>query len=297
MRTLKILSFIVLAVLAAPASKAQGAAPILGSAPALPPASIGNSFVSLYWNFLDNGSTELFYLGSDGTCMQLSDAIIDGQGLPPKYQPSQAGTYTYIPTAGNPDEATLTITTAAGSGQFILEFTGDSYGFFVAPGTSAFSFLLESPNTFLTNVSNRVTLRPTDTAVTGFVIEGTESRLVLIRTVGPTLAQFGVKPISANPTMGLYMGTGTNLLASGQRWGFVTNLDAQAMGWIFGIAGAFPLQSGSNDVVYFGVLNPGAYTVQSSDTTVSASGASALTEVYILPYSGIGEGIAPLFIL
>jgi hypothetical protein len=294
---LKILPFIALTILAAPASKAQGLAPILGSAPALPPASIGNSFVSLYWNFLNNGSKELFYLGSDGTCMQLSDAFTDGQGLPPKYQPSQAGTYTYIPTAGNPDEATLTITTAAGSGQFVLEFTGDSYGFFISPGVSEFSFLLASPNTFLTNVSNRVTLRPVDTAVTGFVIEGTESRLVLIRTVGPTLAQFGVNPVSANPSVGLYMGTGTDLLASGQRWGSVTGFDVQAMSWIFGIAGAFPLQSGSNDVVYFGVLSPGAYTVQSSDATVPASGASALTEVYILPYSGIGEGIAPPFIL
>jgi hypothetical protein len=286
MQTLKILSCITLAILAAPASRAQGPAPGLGSAPALPPASIGDSFVSLHWNFLDNGSAELFYLGSDGTCEQLSDAVTDGLGLPPTYEPSQTGTYTYIPTAGNPDQAILTITTAAGDSQFILEFTGDSYGFFLAPGVSGFSFLLAAQNAFLTNVSNRVTLRPSDTAITGFVIEGTGSRLVLIRTVGPTLAQFGVKPISANPALGLYSGTGTDLIASGQDWGSVTGYDAQAMGWIFGIAGAFPLLSGSNDVAYFGILNPGIYTVQSSDATTPTTGASALTEVYILPYSG-----------
>jgi hypothetical protein len=288
MKTLKILSCIGLAILAAPASKA------LGSAPALPPASVGNSFVSLNWYFMGNGSSELLYLGSDGTCKQLSDGINDGAGLAPKYQPSQAGTFTYVPTAGNPDEATLTITTAAGSTAYILEFTGDTSGFLSAPGlgsfpiigSSGFSFLLATPNTFLTNVSNRVTLRPTDTAVTGFVIEGTASRLVLIRTVGPTLAQFGVSPVSANPMLNLLSGTGTDLIASGQHWGSVTAYDAQAMGWIFGIAGAFPLLSGSNDVVYFGMLSPGIYTAQSSDSTTPASGASALTEVYVLPYSG-----------
>ena len=281
-----ILSCMALAILAAPASRAQG------SAPALPPASIGNSFFILNWDFLGNGSNQLFYLGSDGTCIQLSDAVLNGAGLPPKYQPSQTGTYTYIPTPGNPSEATLTVTMVGGGDTFILEFTGASTGFFSAPGANGFSFLLATPNTFLTNVSNRVTLRPTDIAVTGFVIEGTASRIVLIRTVGPTLAEFGVKPVSANPALGLFSGTGTDMIASGQDWGSVTGYDAQAMDRIFGIAGAFPLLSGSNDVVYFGLLGPGIYTVQSSDATTPATGASALTEVYILPYSGLSQGVA-----
>jgi hypothetical protein len=284
----KILSCTALAILAAPASGA------LGSAPALPPASVGNSFVSLYSEYHGLGASQLLYLGSDGTCKQLSLGYLEGEGLAPVYQPSQTGTYTYVPTAGTPYEATLNINTAAGSTAYVLEFTGDNSGFLSAPGlggfpvigSSSFSFLPATPNTFLTNVSNRVTLRPADTAVTGFVIQGTASRLVLIRTVGPTLAQFGVSPVSANPAMNLYSGTGTDLIASGQHWGSVTGYDAQSMGWIFGIAGAFPLESGSDDVAYFAVLKPGIYTVQSSDATTTSSGASALTEVYILPYSG-----------
>ena len=292
MNSLKLLSCIVLATLLGPASKA------IESEPALSAASVGNSFIILQWNLIDNGSTEVFYLGSDGTFKRLSYGVIDGQGLPPTYEPSQTGTYTYAPTSGNQDEATLTIITPAGNNPIVLEFTGDTSGYlstpgfggYPLPGESGFSFLLATPNTFLTNVSNRVTLRPADTAVTGFVIEGTESRLVLIRTVGPTLSQFGVKPVSANPTFGLFSGTGTDLIAPGQDWGSVTGYDAQAMAWIFGIAGAFPLQSGSNDVVYFGLLNPGTYTVQSSDATTPTTGASALTEVYILPYSGPPQG-------
>jgi len=57
------------------------------------------------------------------------------------------------------------------------------------------------------------------------------------------------------------------------------------MNWIFSIAGAFPLNANSNDQVFFGMLPPGAYTVQVSDTTVGAGGGTALIEVYILPYS------------
>jgi hypothetical protein len=58
------------------------------------------------------------------------------------------------------------------------------------------------------------------------------------------------------------------------------------MSWIFAMAGAFALQPGSKDVAYFSVLSPGVYTAQSFDTTAPATGGSALTEVYILPYSG-----------
>jgi hypothetical protein len=280
MRMLRLLSFIAFPILAAPAWGSFGAAP------ALPPESIGNSFLSMNWSFLGNGGVELIYLGNDGSYEELSNGIYDGSGLPPKYQPSQTGSYTYVPSGGDPDAATLTLTAASGSTEFILEFTGDTFGFPSSPGVGSFSFLLVTPNTFLTNVSNRVTLRPSDTAVTGFVIEGTESRLVLIRAVGPGLAQFGVKAVSANPALGLYSAAGTDLIASGQDWGSVTGYDARAMAWVFGIAGAFPLLSGSNDNAYFGILKPGAYTVQTSDPSTPATGASALTEVYILPYSG-----------
>jgi hypothetical protein len=275
MKTLKMLSCIALAHVAATASQA------------LPPTSVGDSFVSLGEERMGLGFTSLYYLGNDGTCKELSHGLLDGAGAAPIYQPSQSGTYTYFPTPGNPNEATLTIVVDGASDAFVLEFSGDTWGYInFAFGDDPFSFMLASPNTFLSNVSNRVTLRPPDLAVTGFVVQGTAPRLVMIRTVGPTLGQFGVSPVAANPVMNLFSGIGTDKIASAHPWGSVTGFDAQAMGWIFGIAGAFPLQSGSNDVVFFGELSPGVYTAQTSDATTSATGASALTEVYILPYSG-----------
>ena len=59
------------------------------------------------------------------------------------------------------------------------------------------------------------------------------------------------------------------------------------------MVGAFPLVSGSNDVAFFGVMSPGVYTAQASDSKVTAAGGSALTEVYILPYSGWDAAAGP----
>ena len=141
------------------------------------------------------------------------------------------------------------------------------------------------------------------------MIEGSSPRLVLIRAGGPYLANFGVSPVSSNPKLELFSSSGAPL-AAGQDWSLVTyssiepnlpagpngalppvfyfsptQFDAQAMNWIFNIAGAFPLNANSNDQVFFGELPPGAYTVQVSDTTVGAGRGTALIEVYILPYS------------
>jgi hypothetical protein len=177
----------------------------------------------------------------------------------------------------------------------LLPFTYDTYGGGVG---FSFQFFLNVTNGFLENVSNRVTLTVSDPAITGFVISGNSPRLVVIRAVGPSLTNFNVSPVSNNPQFALFSSSGSEL-EIGQKWSLVTiptlhggpgvvpqtQFDAQAMGWIFGIAGAFPLNSNSNDEAYFNVLSPGAYTVVVSDPTVGPIGGSALIEVYILPYS------------
>jgi hypothetical protein len=253
---------------------------------ASPPAQVNDSFfrTTLVGPF-GISDDALYYLAQDGTCELLVQKLTFDNNL--TYSPSQSGTYTYVPTPGSPNEATLTVNLAAMSTANVLTFTGDTYGTMTAnAGFASFSIYLASPNTFLKNVSNRVTLRSADTAVTGFVIDGAASKLVLIRTVGPTLAEFGISPVSGNPMLNLFSGIGTDQIASGQPWSSATGYDPQAMSWIFGIAGAFQLEPGSNDVVFFGLLSPGSYTAQATDSTTGTKGGSALTEVYILPYSG-----------
>jgi hypothetical protein len=269
--------------------------------PPNPPAQLGNSFIAVatYWPTGGILGTTFLYLAPDGTCKILSSAAGVGP-IPPTtfaFSSSSSGTYAYAPVPGSPNEATLTLAVSGlvGSPVQTLYF---GYGFDL---TSGFSLFLPAPNPTLTNVSNFVTLRAGDTPTTGFVIVGTSPRIVLIRAVGPSLASFGVSAVSNNPKLELYSGSGL-ALAAGQNWSLVSypqmgslppisntfqpaQFDAQAMNWIFSFAGAFPLMANSNDQVFFGMLNPGAYTVQVSDPTVGANGGAALVEVYILPCS------------
>ena len=282
------------------------------SARANPPTHLGNSFVvlSTYWPTGGLVSGQILYLAPNGTCELLSQC---STGWPStislQFAPSSSGTYTYELAPGNPNEATLNLNAPgllATAMSETLDYQSDTSGSGITLG---FTFFLSSPNTFLSNASNRVALRVGDISTTGFVIEGSSPRLVLIRVVGPSLANFGVSPVSNNPKLELFSSSGA-ALAFGQNWSLATfssfepnlslgssgtspiaaypspaQFDAQAMKWIFGIAGAFPLNTNSNDQVFFGMLPPGAYTVQASDSTVGAGGGTALIEIYILPFS------------
>jgi hypothetical protein len=273
------------------------------------PAGFGDSFLTFTVNFpVANGTgSGLFYFGSDGTFRLVSLHTVSPSTQEDIYAASANGTYTYAVSGDDPNQGTLSLTLAqpAGfTGYFMtLEFAGPSTGAIsyspqgangpLSPSTfgqGTFSQLVHEQNNFLVNVSNRVTLRSSDTAITGFVAQGTGERLVLVRVDGPSLAQFGVNPVSEAPRLALFQGTGTEQIGTGQEWdsgGQSTGgYDAQAMSWIFSMAGAFPLSAGSGDVAYFGVMSPGIYTAQASDPNATAAGGSALIEVFILPYSG-----------
>ncbi len=74
----------------------------------------------------------------------------------------------------------------------------------------------------LLNLSTRVEIPPpflgedVTAVIGGFIIGGTKSRKILVRALGPSLADFGLVPL-ADPTLELYDGTGL-LLASNDNW-------------------------------------------------------------------------------
>jgi len=70
----------------------------------------------------------------------------------------------------------------------------------------------------LLNISTRMkVLTGNSVLIGGFIIGGSGSKEVLLRALGPTLTQFGVTGVLADPTMELHNGTGT-LLASNDNW-------------------------------------------------------------------------------
>ena len=51
----------------------------------------------------------------------------------------------------------------------------------------------------------------------GFIVQGTGSKMVIIRAIGPELTPFGVPNVLANPTLELHDSAGA-LLASNDNW-------------------------------------------------------------------------------
>ncbi len=111
--------------------------------------------------------------------------------------------------------------------------------------------------------------------VPGFVIGGTAPKQLLIRAVGPGLAQFGVSGVLTDPQLTL-VPLGKNFsVASSDNWGGSATLAAA-----FSQAGAFALPTGSNDAAVVVRLPPGGYTVVVSG--VANTTGTALVEVYDL---------------
>lgn len=113
--------------------------------------------------------------------------------------------------------------------------------------------------------------------ITGFVVDGTVPRNVVIRALGPTLATFGVKEFLANPRIEVYRGA--EKIAENDDWATGSLNRPHAM--VFPAPLPFSLIPGnSREPALELSLPPGSYTVVVS----SADGATgvALTEVYSL---------------
>jgi len=128
---------------------------------------------------------------------------------------------------------------------------------------------LDNPASQFTNISTRGQVLTGDNVmIGGFVIQGDTAKTLLIRAVGPNLANYGVTGVLANPTVTLY--SGSTMIASNDDWGTATNAAAiQATG----LAPVSPLES-----AILTTLPPGAYTA-----VVSGSGGGTgvgIVEVY-----------------
>ena len=128
--------------------------------------------------------------------------------------------------------------------------------------------------TRLTNVSarNRVGTGA-DIMIAGFTIGGTGSKNLLVRAVGPTLADFGVPGTLEHPKLEIYNGAGERI-AINEIW-------SATLSSAFSSVGAFPLTPGSADAALTISLPPGGYTVQVSGADGGTG--EALVELYELP--------------
>ncbi len=112
-------------------------------------------------------------------------------------------------------------------------------------------------------------------AALGFVIEGPGPRRVLLRAIGPSLADFSVPGCSENPRLAVHRDG--SLVTGNDDWA-----GAAALREAFVQAGAFPLPDPSSlDAALVFEAAPGAYTVTCSDAAHNAG--TVLLEIYELP--------------
>ena len=184
-----------------------------------------------------------------------------------------SGPYTWSKTSAN--TGTLTYNTANGPSHLFVRFTGGSqgvYGFSQGGptfGSAYFRPFVTTVTAPLRNVSSRMTLTSGQTGLSGFVVAGASPRRVLVRAIGPSLAQFGVANAAANPVLTVLKG-GT-IRGTNSGWG-----GTPALVTAFSTVGAFALPATSKDAAIILTLEAGAYTAQ----ITADAGGEVLLEVY-----------------
>lgn len=143
-----------------------------------------------------------------------------------------------------------------------------------------------SPKVPLLNLSSRAFISPANpTLIAGFVVAPSlgklkESKYLLLRAVGPSLAHFGVKQPLAKPVLRVFDSNGREIELPTMHIPEIPGPEGLAKLVAPGI-GAFPLDEGSADVAGVWSFAPGAYTVHVG----SADGGSGdvMLEIYEVP--------------
>lgn len=153
-----------------------------------------------------------------------------------------------------------------------LTFTGADFTQSMYPVAEITVSLVNAPSSRLLNLSSRGTAGTGDASqIVGFVVSPGADKQVLVRAVGPSLANFGVDGALADPGVTIFDADG-NEMGSNDNWVAADVADATSS------AGAFALGDGSADAAILMTLPAGAYTARVDN----ASGVAGvvLVEIY-----------------
>jgi len=158
---------------------------------------------------------------------------------------------------------------AGNSGSYSLTITSPA-GTITSPATNV--LVAAAVPSKLVNLSARAAVGSGDNLlIAGFVIAGSGSKSVLVRGIGPSLAEFGLTGFLANPLLTID-NSASQTLFTGNAWG-----GGSALAATFNQVGAFSLPANSADSALVEPFAPGAYTALVSGP--SGSGV-ALAEIY-----------------
>ena len=170
-------------------------------------------------------------------------------------------------------DAALLTTLAPGAYTAVVSSTNNAAGIALI---EVYDLSGASPGQKLLNIATRASAGAGDnTLIAGFVVPPGAAKRVLVRGVGPGLAQFGVAGVLAQPTLQLL--SGSTSVAQNTNW--TTSVDRDAIATSSASVGAFGLAANDSAVIL--TLAPGNYTAQV--TGPGAATGIALIEVYELP--------------
>ncbi len=174
-------------------------------------------------------------------------------------------------TAGSKD-AVIVNPLAAGGYTAQVRGAGDTTGnalvevYDAATTNTAVSFV---------NLSARTQLDAGQILIAGVSVSAGANKSLLIRAVGPKLADFGVGGVLGDPKIEVYNSSGVKIMEN-DNWGGTPALTAAAAS-----VGAFALEAAGKDAALALTLPAGGYTVQVSGAAGTAG--VVLVEVYELP--------------
>jgi hypothetical protein len=140
--------------------------------------------------------------------------------------------------------------------------------------------LSPTPNSILENISTRSFVQTGDNVmIGGVIVQGTQSRRVIVRAIGPELTQYGVPNALADPTLELHDGTGA-LIASNDNWQHTIIGGIITSDQVHDIMNSGHAPTDPRESVIIATLLPGNYTaiVRGVNNTTGV----ALAEVYDL---------------
>jgi hypothetical protein len=209
-----------------------------------------------------SGAPFLFAITATG-----SPTSYSASGLPAGLAINPAtGVISGTPTGTGTYTATISVTNANGT-------TVTSLGITIARvSTAAFVPAATSPSNRLVNLSCRADLTGSEVLIAGFVVSGSGSKTLVVRGIGPGLAQFNVPGYLVTPELQVYNSAGT-MIYQNSTWG-----GTSALIGAFQQVGAFALATGSADAALEVSLPAGSYTMHVFDP--NGNGGVVLAEIY-----------------
>jgi hypothetical protein len=218
-----------------------------------------------------------FSVTVDGQTAVTNDAL---HGYSWYFAPANSTSFTEISPIQSSTKLDLPLVQSSDAGRYLFTaitadntVTSNAVTLTVTPATL-------STTTQLANVATRgVAGSGAKSMIVGFVINGNKPKKILLRAIGPTLANFQVPGVLADPILSLKNSSAADV-ASNNDWEQPTTPSSTAADIRATSArvGAFALAAGSKDAVILTTLNPGLYTALVSSPT-GASGV-VLLEAY-----------------